>query len=152
MASIYTFRELSTTLEAAREQSAYRSKVLAESRKDLEEWMQTHHCIKTMHRIKYYDLERYGYYVYAQGKPVSPRTVKFISVELFDRFVEKSYAEIEMFREQSNSAFSKLLKAEKAFVDYVKALSKEERRDLGDALWRNLGDALWHMRAHSCCA
>ena len=152
MASIYTFRELSTTLEAAREQSAYRSRVLAESRKDLEEWMQTHHCIKTMHRIKYYDLERYGYYVYVQGATIDPHTVKFISVELFDRFVEKSYAEIEMFREQSNAAFSKLLKAEKAFVDYVKALSKEERRDLGDALWRNFGNALWSTITHRSCA
>ncbi len=136
MASIYTFLELSNALDAARALNDYRSKAYEESRQDFEKWLQTHHCIKTMHKLKYYDLERYGYYVYVQDVTIDPHTVQFIDVETFDRRCESFRSEVEFFREQSGIAFDKFRKAEKEFMAYLKSLSKEEFRELMKELWR----------------
>ena len=136
MASIHTFLELSNALDAARALNDYRSKAYAESRQDFEKWLQTHHCIKTMHKLKYYDLERYGYYVYVQDVPIDPHTVQFIDVKTFDRCCEVFRSEVAFFREQSGIAFDKFRKAEKEFMAYLKSLSKEEFRELMKDLWQ----------------
>lgn len=136
MASIYTFLELSNALDAARALNDYRSKAYEESRQDFEKWLQTHHCIKTMHKLKYYDLERYGYYVYVQDVTIDPHTVQFIDVETFDRRCKAFRSEVEFFREQSGIAFDKFRKAEKEFMAYLKSLSKEEFRELMKELWQ----------------
>ena len=135
MASIYTYLELSRNLEAARDLSAYRGKAYDESRQDFEKWLQTHHCIKTMHKIKYYDKERYGYYVYVQGATIDPHTVQFIDVETFDRRCKAFRSEIEFFREQSNDAFGKFLKADRELTEYMKVLTREECLELKNEMW-----------------
>lgn len=136
MASIYTFIELVDALDAARSLYDYRSKAYLESRQDFEKWLQTHHCIKTMHKLKYYDLERYGYYVYVQDVTIDPHTVQFIDVKTFDRLCESFRSEVAFFREQSANAFDKFLKANKELMAFMKSLTKEERRELMKESWR----------------
>ena len=89
-----------------------------------------------MYKLKYYDLERYGYYVYVQDVPIDPHTVQFIDVKTFDRCCEVFRSEVAFFREQSGIAFDKFRKAEKEFMAYLKSLSKEEFRELMKELWQ----------------
>lgn len=127
MADLSLFNELSNECSAAHERSIFREKMYHNAYKDLEEWLLTHLCWKSLREIRY--PAENGYYI-LKYVPIDPHSVQFLSVSVYDKVYKELTDEIEAYRQLYYTAHDKYFKADKQLTEYVKTLTREEKQEL----------------------